>query len=369
MSVDAVIIGGGVIGCAAARELAHAGHRVTLLDRSAPESGASWAAAGMLSPQAEADRADPFLDLLLESRRIYPAFAAALREETGRDVGYREEGTLLIALTDDDEAELEDRLTWQREGGLEVDVLSRNELHELEPAVSTEARWGLRFPGDHQVDNRLLAEALWQAAAAAGVRMRRGEQVTRLLRDARQVVGVELASGERIDAEWVVLAGGSWSPQVQGLPRSLPVQPVHGQLLALRPRAELLRHVVNSPRIYLVPRGDGRVIVGATVEQTGFRRQVTASGVHHLLTAALEVVPRLAEAALVESWSGHRPGTPDDRPILGPDPELPNLVYATGHYRNGILLAPVTGLIVEDIVSGNRGRVLDPYSPTRFHRD
>lgn len=342
-TADVVIVGGGVIGCAIARRAARDGLSVVVLERGTPGMEASWAAAGMLSPLAEADAPGPFLDLLLAARELYPPYAAALREETGIDVGYGDAGTLYAALREEDEAELRHRWTWQSAAGLPVERLTAEEAREAEPALSPAVRMALRFPGDHQVDNRALGTALWSAAARAGADFRLGAHAVRLLREGGRATGVECAGGERVTAGAVVLAGGAWAGRMDGLPRPLPVEPVHGQLLALETVPPLFRHVVDSPRCYLVPRAGGRVIAGATVERTGDRKAVTPWGLRRLIDGAVEIAPALEHAPLAEAWSGLRPGTPDGFPVLGPDPDLPNLVYATGHYRNGILLAPLTG--------------------------
>lgn len=364
---DVLVVGGGVIGCSAARELARAGASVAVVERDQPGTHASWAAAGMLSPQAECDEPGPFLDLLRAARALFPDVARELREETGIDVAYRDVGTLLVALNDDDERHLEARCAWQTEAGLPVSRLGGEEARGLEPALSPAVRWALRFPEDHQVDNRRLARALWQAAASAGADFRTGREAVRLLTDGIRATGVELAGGERIEAGRVVLAAGSWAGRLRGLPRPLPVRPVHGQLLAVRTSPPLLEHVVDSPRCYLVPRLDGRLIAGATVEETGFRTAVTPAGLLHLLSSALEIVPSLSGAPVVETWSGLRPGTPDDLPILGPDPEMEGLIYAAGHYRNGILLAPLTGRLVADLALGRSPAAdLSPFRPDRF---
>lgn len=364
---DVLVVGGGVVGLAVAREVARGGARVTVVERGTPGAAASWAAAGMLSPQAEAAGPGPFLDLLLAARSGFPGFCSSLREESGIDPAYRGEGTLVVALRDEDEAELEARHAWQAAAGLDVERLGAAEVRALEPALSPAVRWALRFPGDHQVDNRPLARALWAAAAAAGVGFRLGADAARLIRDGDRVTGVELAYGERILAGTVVLAGGCWAGTIGGLPRPLPVEPVHGQLLAIETLPLPFRHVVDSPRCYLVPRSDGRLIVGATAERQGFRKAVTPAGVLRLLTGALEIAPMLADLPLGETWAGLRPGTPDDLPILGADPEVRNLVYATGHFRNGILLAPLTGrLIAELIRTGTSSVDLAPYAVDRF---
>jgi len=350
---DAVVIGGGVIGLAIARRAARGGLSVVVLERGTCGAEASHAAAGMLSPLAEANQPGPFLDLLLAARSLYPGFAAAMREETGIDVGYGEAGTLFLSLREEDDAELERRWAWQRAAGLCVERLTAEETREMEPAVSPAARFSLRFPGDHQVDNRLLGTALATASERAGAEIRTGAEAVALLRDGGRVTGVELADGGRIHAGAVVVAGGSWAGRLRGLPHPLPVEPVHGQLLAIETSPPLFRHVVDSPRCYLVPRGDGRVIAGATTERVGFRKAVTPWGIRRLLDGAVEIAPALHHAPLVETWSGLRPGTPDGLPILGRDPDVPNLVYATGHFRNGILLTPLTGDAIGALLLGD----------------
>lgn len=338
-----------------------------VLERGEPGGGASHAAAGMLAPQAEADAPGAFLDLLLASRRMYPALVAALAEETGIDVGYRGEGMLHLALTEADEKEHLARFRWQSEAGLPVELLDRAEALRREPSLSPTLRLALHLPQDRQVDNRRLGRALWLAAAAAGVEFRLGAEVRRLAVSGRGAEGVELADGERISAPRVVLAAGAWAASLAGLPGPLPVFPVHGQLLAVETAPPLLRHSVASARGYLVPRAEGRVIAGATMERTGFRCAVTPAGVVQLLSAALEMVPDLAQRRIAEFWSGLRPGTPDGRPVLGADPDLPGLVYATGHFRNGILLTPVTARLVADVVLGREPEVdLAPFGVARF---
>lgn len=366
-AADVVVVGGGVIGCAVARRVARHGSSVVVVERGRPGDEASFAAAGMLSPLAEAEAPGPFLDLLLRARAGFPAFADALREETGTDVGYRGDGTLYLALREEDEPELAHRFAWQSAAGLAVERLSAEEARRLEPALSPAVRSALRFPDDHQVENRSLAPALWAAAAGAGAEFRLGSEVVRIVRDGNRVAGVELADGVRISAGSIILAGGSWAGRLAGLPRPLPVHPVHGQLLALESVPPLFRHVVDSPRCYLVPRSDGRVIVGATAECIGFRKAVTPGGLRRLIDGALEVAPALEHAPVAETWAGLRPGTPDGLPILGADPDVAGLFYATGHFRNGILLAPLTGDIVGDLALGRPPEAdLAPFGIGRF---
>lgn len=366
-AADVVVVGGGVMGCAVARRAAAGGLRVTVVERGTPGREASWAAAGMLSPMAEAEGAGPFLALLLRARLACPGAADALREETGIDVGYADAGTLYLSLRSRDDDELEARLAWQRAAGLEVDRLTAEEARALEPAISPAVRFALRFPGDHQLDNRALGAALWSAAERAGAAFHLGAEAVAVTSEGRRVTGVSLADGGRIAAGAVVVAGGSWAGRLGGLPRPLPVEPVHGQLLAMESLPPLFRHVVDSPRIYLVPRAEGRVIAGATVEHVGFRKAVTPWGLSRLLAGALEAAPALEHAAIVETWSGFRPGTPDHQPILGPDPEIEGLIYATGHYRNGILLAPLTGDLIGDLLLGKPADpALADFSIARF---
>jgi glycine oxidase len=361
-----VIIGAGVIGCALARLLAADGSRTLVIDRNPQGENASWAAAGMLAPLAEADEASAFLRLLQTGSRLFAPLAAELKAETGIDIAHRTEGTLFVALSADDEEELGVRYRWQSRAGLAVELMGGDDARTLEPALSPAVRCALRFGDDHQVDSRLLSRALMRSAAGAGAVIRTDE-VHGIITVRGAVTGVELTSGEVIQAPRVVVAAGCWSGRLRGLPRPLPVRPVHGQLLALQADRGTLSHVVDSPRVYLVPRWDGRVIVGATTEETGFERMVTAAGLSGLRAAAVEAVPGLADAPLLESWSGLRPGTPDGLPILGPDPEVEGLFYATGHYRNGILLAPLTARLIFSSLRGRAPEVeIAPFAIDRF---
>jgi glycine oxidase len=363
---DVLIVGAGLIGCAIARSLASDGLEVQVVDRDPPGTRASWAAAGMLAPLAEADEPGAFLDLLRESARRFPALAEELRESTGIEVAYRTEGTLLVSLSPLDESRLERRFLWQSAAGLPVARLSGAEARELEPGLTPRVTAALRFPDDRQVDNRLLTRAMAMGARNTGASFRRGEVAGLLTRGGR-AEGLVLRDGEVIPAERVVVAAGSWSGRLEGLPRPLPVRPVHGQLIALAAKSAGIEHVVHAPGAYLVPRRDGRLIVGATTEDTGFRTEVTAAAVERLQSAALATFPALAGAELLETWSGLRPGTPDSLPILGEDPDVSGLFYATGHYRNGILLAPITAEIIADGILRREPRIdVAPFSITRF---
>lgn len=383
---DAIVVGGGLIGCLAARALADDGRRVTLFEQGF-ELGrkASTAAAGMLSPQMEwaedllvegaadlARRTDVMLDLGIAARARWPAFAAALEAETGRRLHYREEGTLVVALTDDEAAELEARARMQRRRGLRAEWLDPSRVRELEPGIAGSARGALHIPDDRQVDPLPLMAAVAEALAARpGVRIETGTTVRAIVSAGGRVTGVAIEGGARgeggtAEAELVVLAAGAWSAGIDGLPRPLAVRPVKGQMAALRPGTMPIRHVVGGRGAYCVPRDDGRIVVGATVEQAGFDERVDPAAVEALIRAAAAAVPALADAPVESRWSGFRPGTADDLPVLGEDPELAGLLYATGHYRNGILLAPLTAEIVAALARAEHPPVdTAPFAPTR----
>jgi glycine oxidase len=365
------VVGGGVIGLGIAWRAATAGLSVTVVDE-APGRGASWAAAGMLAPVTEVHYGErPLLGLNLAAAARWPSFAAEVEEASGQPVGYRPGGTLAVARDADDNAALEDLYRFQLRCGLEVERLRSRECRQLEPGLAPSIRGGVLAAGDHQVDNRALVEALMVACDRAGVRTVTG-RVAELATDGDRVTGVVLAGGERLAAWVVVLAAGCWSGGVGGLAAEAlpPVRPVKGQLLYLRgPAGEpLCQRNVRGLEVYVVPRGDGRVVVGATVEEQGFDTRVTAAAVHDLLRAALELLPDVAELELAETVVGLRPGSPDNAPMLGPAGPA-GLVVATGHYRNGILLTPVTADAVAELLA--TGRVPDliaPFAPDRFAR-
>jgi len=369
-AADVVVVGGGAIGLAVAWRAAQAGMAVTVVDQ-APGRGASWAAAGMLAPVTEVHYGErQLLALNLAAAARWPSFAAELEEAAGQPVGYRPGGTLAVARDADDNAALEDLYQFQLRCGLEVERLRSRECRQLEPGLAPSIRGGVLAAGDHQVDNRALVQALVVACERAGVRLVEG-RVAELAVEGGRVTGVVLAaSGERLAAGTVVLAAGCWSGGIGGLAAEAlpPVRPVKGQLLYLRGPADqpLCSRNVRGLEVYVVPRGDGRVVVGATVEEQGFDTTVTAGAVHDLLRAALELLPEVAELELAETVVGLRPGSPDNAPMLGPaGPE--GLVVATGHYRNGILLTPVTAdAIAELLASGRVPELIAPFGPERF---
>jgi glycine oxidase len=368
MTYDVIVVGGGIIGCSIALKLASYRLKVLVVERGSIGCEASRAAAGMLSPQAEAHSAGPFFDLCMRSRELHPSFAASLTERSGVDVEYRAEGTLCVVAADEDEHEQSEWSGWQVRNRLPIQSVERDELLRIEPAMTAGARSAIFLQGDHQVENRRVMDALAVAVKNAGVAVLEGVEVESLITNGNRVGGVRTPDGQYA-AGTVVVAAGCWSSRLlQPAGVDIKVVPAHGQMLALKPSEPLLSHVVYSRGCYLVPRRDNRVIVGSTVEYIGYRKHNTAAAMSSLLAAACRMVPSLGDAAIVEFWSGLRPDTADHLPILG-QCALDNLILATGHFRSGILLAPVTAeLISETIVSGVAPAMLQPFGAGRFMR-
>jgi len=368
---NVAIIGAGVIGLAIGWRLAQRGASVQIFDRGAAGAGASHAAAGMLAACAEAEPGEEALVVLgRESQARWPAFAAELLELSGVDVELRPEGTLLIALTADDQARLTHQLVFQQRLGLPLQWISAAETRRREPHLAGKLAGAVFSPEDTQVDNRKLVTALRLAAEAAGASITEHRAVSTISSRGGRVEGVVLGDGTKVRADVVVLAAGAWARSIEGIGRELrpPVRPIKGQMLALRmnPTAPLLSHVVWAPSAYLVPRRDGRLLVGATVEEKGYDAALTAGGVLTLLEAAWRAVPAIEELPIDEMWVGHRPGSRDDAPILGAGP-LDGLIYATGHHRNGILLAPITAdAIARLALDGVADAAIRPFGIERF---
>ena len=367
-TADVAIIGGGVIGLAIARALGLRGVRdVLIVERSSLGAEASSAAAGMLAPQAEADSADDFFQLCCQSRDLYPAFAQSLNEETGIDIELETSGTLYLAFTEEDERELEKRYEWQTRAGLEVEKLSGDMAKLLEPSISNGVRAALRFPLDTQVENRRLISALATANEALGVNVLTGVSVDSLNIKQHRVTGIETSRGF-VACEKVVIACGAWTSQVinEALPNPR-IEPVRGQMVSFEATPQIARHVIYSPRGYVVPRRQGRLLAGSTTEHAGFDKRVTAAGVQSIVNSALEITPAIAALPLTSTWAGLRPRAADGLPVLGPCAEIAGVFYATGHYRNGILLTPVTAeLLARAIVDEEVSPPLQIFSPDRF---
>lgn len=346
---EALIVGGGLIGCATALRLRDAGCAVTVVDRGEPGREASWAAGGILAPEVEAHGPGAFVELMRAGVARWRPFADELRARAEIDVGYRADGTLQLAFDDDEAAALEARARWQRGAGVPVEALAAAEVARLEPALAA-PRLALRYAGGHQIDTRAAVRAVVVACARAGVTFVRSE-VRRLRHDGRRVLGVDTDGGPR-DADHVVIAAGAWSTQLDGVP--LPpgaVTPVRGQMIELRASAPPVRHVVFGAGGYLVPRADGRVLVGSTEERAGFAKEVTTAGLGTLCARAARLCPPLATLPVADHWSGLRPASADALPYLGAT-SIANLWMASGHFRNGVLLAPLTGEILAALVTG-----------------
>ncbi|MFI2213553.1 glycine oxidase ThiO [Streptomyces sp. NPDC020141] len=371
---DVLVIGGGIIGLVTAWRAAQRGLRVAVVDPQ-PGGGAAQVAAGMLAAVTELHYGEEtLLALNLESARRYPAFAAELAEASGQDIGHRACGTLAVALDADDRAHLRELHALHLRSGLESQWLSGRECRRLEPMLAPGVRGGLRVDGDHQVDPRRLASALVIACERAGVRFRRA-WAERLSVAGDRAVGAVLDDGTEAAAEQVVLAGGSLSGRLGGVPPRVlpPVRPVKGQVVRLTVPAShapflsrTVRAMVRGSHVYLVPRRSGELVVGATSEEMGWDTTVTAGGVYELLRDAHELVPGITELPLTETRAGLRPCSPDNAPLLGPT-DLPGLLLATGHHRNGVLLAPLTGdVMATALTCGVLPEEAGPFTPRRF---
>ncbi|HEX6688307.1 MAG TPA: glycine oxidase ThiO [Solirubrobacterales bacterium] len=346
-SFDLVVVGGGVIGLSCAWRAARRGAKVALVERSQPPAGATRVAAGMLAPVGELAFGEPeLLKMTVAAAGLYPDFVAELEQASGISCGYRRDGALHVALDRDEAAELRRVHELQLSLGLAAEWLPPRRCRELEPGLTPSFNGGVHAPEEASVDPRALVAALLAALEAErDVELLTGIVVEAALLDGERVVGVRIESGEELRATATVLATGAWSAQAEWLPEPArpPVRPVKGQILELRSRDGVVpcHRIVASERVYLVPRPDGRLVVGATVEEQGFDTAVTAGGVHELLREAYRLLPEVAEMELVEATSGLRPATPDNLPLVGAG-GVDGLLWATGHYRNGILLAPLT---------------------------
>jgi glycine oxidase len=377
-STDLLVIGGGAIGLSIAWRAREQGMSVTLLERGEIGGGTSRVAAGMLAPVAEAEFGESgrrVLELGLRSARMWPAFAQRLEQASGRELGLLRTGTLVLARDEDEARELERQIAFRDGLGLATRRLRASEARAREPALAPTMRIAMEAPDDHSVDPRLLLSALRAACVAAGVELREHADVVRVECDGERAHGVTLRSGERVAGEQVVLAAGAWSRELEGLPSPVPVRPVKGQLLRLRDPAGpgLLSRVIRFEGGYVVPRADGRYVLGATVEERGFDVEPDAGGIYELLREAHEVVPGVRELKIEELCVGLRPGMPDNAPAIGPAAPA-GLVWATGHHRNGILLAPLTAELVLGLLDAGcaepaHAELLGACDPGRFVHD
>lgn len=362
------IVGGGSIGLAIGWTLARDGVPVTLFERDRAGRGTSWLAAGMLAPDAEIGFEELELyELSRESLRRWPAFARELEDAAGQSVDYRDEGTLIVA-DDRDSAEAIRRLyEFQQDQGLEVEWLTGEEARTIEPFVAPRLSAAIYAPSDHQVDNRRLLEALRTAFQEAGGTLHEHTPVRAIEPDAKRPA-IVTESGKRVEGVEVILSAGVWSRDIDGLPDAVrpSVRPVKGQMLELRMELPFdLQHVVRGPDAYLAPKSSGRLLIGATSEEMGFDTRVTAGGLYDLLEGAWEIVPGIYDLEVTDTWAGLRPASRDHAPVLGR--AAPGVIYATGHYRHGILLTPVTAQEIARLVrTGETSSWLEPFSPQRF---
>lgn len=363
---DAAIAGGGLIGCAIALELSRAGLRVALFDARDPGREASWASAGILSPAPENSAMIAMVPLGRASMALYSDFIATVEEISGLPTGYRARGTLEALFSRRAKEELNTIIALHHGLGLKAEAISAQEAREIEPAIGDEIEAAVLRPDEASVDNRLLTGALLKAAKRSGAQVFAGSPVQSISRERSHCRGFLLANGDQIAARHTIIAAGSFSSQIAGVEAFAPVRPAKGQMVSLRNEAVKIERVLWSERVYLVPRDDGRILAGATVEHVGFDKTVTAAGIHANLDAALELVPALAAARVEETWAGLRPDTPDHLPVIGPT-DFAGLLMATGHFRSGVLLTPITARIIGDYVTGITPTLdCDRFSPMRF---
>jgi glycine oxidase len=368
---DAVIVGGGIIGGSIAFDLARRNLRVAVLDRQELMHEATWAAAGMLSPAPDCPAAIPLVPLGRASLALYPKFIEAVEEASGIRTGFRTGGAVEVIFHGDAERELSTLVALHHGLGLACEPLPLDEARNMAPALGRDARAAAFLPDECSVDPRALASAVLAGAASAGAALWPGFEVTSLALDGKKCAGVKTSSGEIFQASQVVLAAGCWSSQIPEAAPYAPTLPVRGQMAAVRHSGTPIQRVLRSERGYLVPRGvkcPQTVVVGSTIENAGYEKHVTSGGIEKILSAANELAPEFEKAEIIETWSGLRPGSPDQLPILGPA-DLDGLVIATGHYRNGILLAPVTAKLIGEWIAERRTSLdWEAFSPLRFPR-
>jgi glycine oxidase len=362
---DVAIAGGGVIGAAIALDLSRAGMCVGLFDRQQPGQESSWASAGILSPAPENPATVAMVPLGKASLSLYPEFIAQVEEISGKSAGFRAKGTLEALFSHDTKAELSTIIALHHGLGLKAEPLRAEDARELEPALSEEVEAAVLRPDECSVDNRALTSAVLDAAQRSGAEIHSGNGAKAIWREGDRCRGLILQN-EKVEAKWTIIAAGSFSAAIDGVATYAPVRPAKGQMVALRAEDVDIVRVLWSEHIYLVPRNDGRILAGATVEYVGFDKRTTAGGIEKILSAAIDLAPRLANARIEETWAGLRPDSPDHLPILGPA-DLEGLLMATGHFRSGILLTPITARLIREWITEQKVSLdWDRFSPLRF---
>jgi glycine oxidase len=373
--LKAIVIGGGIIGCSVAWRLAAEGIATTVLERGRVGQEASWAAAGMIAPQAEADAPGPFFDFCMKARDVFDAIVDRLVRDSGVDPEYDRAGILYVAFDADERVQLERRASWQRAVGAPLEELSGAEARRVEPMLSPEAIYAIHLPTNRRTDNRKLTQAYAAAARKAGAEFVEGARVEALAIRGEgagggvvRADGVVMNDGSTREADVVVNAAGSWAGEIRGLEADrVRLRPVRGQIVCFEIAPGMLGPALFSLRGYVVPRRDGRLLAGSTMEEAGYNKAVTMAGLDKIARGAAAIVPALGTATFREAWAGLRPATRDLLPVLGFSPSVSNVLWAAGHFRSGILLSAITGEIVADLVKGRRTAVeLQPFSPARF---
>lgn len=366
--LKAIVIGGGIIGCSVAWRLAADGVATTVLERGRVGQEASWAAAGMIAPQAEAEGPGPFFDFCMKARDAFDGIVDRLVRDGGVDPEYDRAGILYVALDADERAQLERRARWQRSVGATLEELSGAEARRVEPMLSPETVYAIHMPTNRRTDNRKLTQAYAAAARKAGAEFVEGARVEGLALRGERAIGVLMDGGSIREADVVINAAGAWAGEIRGLEADrVKLHPVRGQILCFEVAPGTIGLALFSLRGYVVPRRDGRLLAGSTMEEAGYNKSVTLAGLDKIARGAAAIVPTLGAAAFREAWAGLRPATRDLIPVLGFSPSVSNVLWAAGHFRSGILLSAITGEIIADLVQGRRPAVeLGAFSAARF---
>ena len=362
---DAVVAGGGIIGASIALELAETGLKVGLYDAREPGREASWASGGMISPAPENPGMIPFMPMSLASVALYPEFIRKVEGLTGKDVGYRQSGAVDVLLEGDVQEEVSTVIALQHGVGLKAEAWNAERTRQMEPAITEDVKAAIFRPEEASLDTRVFTDAVLEAAKRKGVQVFAGNGAKALWKDGKRCKGLILEKGQA-EAKWTIVAAGCFSARIEGAAPYAPVFPAKGQMIGLRCESVEIRRILWLEHKYLVPRSNGRIIAGSTIERTGFDHDVTAGGIRLILQEVMKMVPGLEQARIEETWAGLRPDSPDHLPIIGPT-DVEGLLIATGHFRSGILLAPVTARLIREWVTTQQVSVdWDRVSPMRF---